>query len=252
MLNFKNIFGLLIWAGVRAIRKDMTAEMRYYQIEDWSKVPWLVHGFGQARFDRRSLETEFPSFIPVEMKQQHSERVIFLEHRPENEIKGDGLITGTRGLLLIVKTADCLPVFLVDRTHQVVAAVHCGWRGTKEKILLLALEIMEKKAGSSPIDLWAGFGPCIEQGCYEVGQEVFEQFHQNGFRVEEIFQPAEKAGHFYLDLRKANLLLLTEEAGLPAKNIFQVDLCTRCQPDLLSYRRDKNNTGRLLNFIGLK
>ncbi|MBC7364492.1 MAG: peptidoglycan editing factor PgeF [Candidatus Aminicenantes bacterium] len=230
----------------------MAAEKRYYQIESWLKIPWLVHGFGQAGFDWDNLVEEFSSFFPVEMKQQHSEQVIFLESRPENEIKGDGLVTGTRGLLLVVKTADCLPVFLVDRTNQLVAAVHCGWRGTKEKILLRALEIMRKKSRSSEAELWAGFGPAIEQRCYEVGREVFEQFRQNGFRVEEIFQPGEKTGHFYLDLRKANLLLLTDEAGLSERNIFQVDLCTRCRSELFSYRRDRDNAGRLLNFIGLK
>lgn len=229
----------------------MEAENKYYQIRLLSSLPWLVHGFGQAGFEANSLKREFPLFSPVEMKQQHSNRVIFLDGKPETEIEADGLVTATPGLLLLVKTADCLPVFLVDPKKHVVAAVHCGWRGTKEKIILRAVEIMQKKAGSDPHELLAGFGPCIERGCYEVGREVFDEFRRNGFKTEEIFQPAEKSGKFYLDLRLANLLLLTREAELSQINISQVEECTFCRKNLHSYRRDRQTQARLFNFIGL-
>lgn len=224
---------------------------KYYRIEAWAAWSWLVHGFGQAGFDLTGLKEEFPSFFPVEMRQQHSDRVVFLPEKPEAEIEADGLVTGTPGLLLLVKTADCLPVFLVDPVRRAVAAVHCGWRGTREKILLRALEVLRDRMGSRPHDILAAFGPCIEQSCYEVGREVHEQFRERGFRTGDIFRPAEQPDKFYLDLRRANYLLLTGEAGVPRANIYQIELCTSCQKNLHSYRRDKKNEARLFNFIGL-
>jgi len=229
----------------------MVTERQYYQIKEWAKLSWLVHGFGKAGFDMVSLKENFPSFSPVEMKQQHSDRVVFLESKPQTEIEGDALVTPSPGLLLLVKTADCLPIFLVDPVRHLVAAVHCGWRGTKEKILLRAVEIMQEKAGSQVSDILASFGPCIEQNCYEVGQEVFASFKKNGFQTDKIFRPAGRPGKFFLDLRKANLLLLTKEAGIPEPNVHQVELCTSCRKDLLSYRRDRQTSARLYNFIGL-
>ncbi len=235
----------------KAIRKDMMERNRFFQIQAWKELSWLVHGFGQAGFDLKHMKEEFVSFFPVEMRQKHSAGVIFLEGRPESDIEADGLVTATPGLLLVVKTADCLPVFLVDRVQKVVAAVHCGWRGTKEKILLRAVEMMREKAGADTHDIMAGFGPCIEQRCYEVGEEVYEQFREKGFRTEDVFRPAGNPGKFLLDLRRANFLLLVEETGIPETSIYQVEMCTRCRNNLHSYRRDKRNEARLYNFVGL-
>lgn len=242
----------MICGSGTAIRKGMVDGKNFFQIKEWTEWSWLIHGFGQAGFDLTCLKREFSLFFPVEMRQEHSARVIFLEGRPESGIEGDGLVTATSGLLLVVKTADCLPVFLVDKLRRVVAAVHCGWRGTKEKILLRAVEMMQEKAGSKSHDIVAGFGPCIEQSCYEVGEDVYEQFLKNGFRIKDILQPAENPGKFYLSLRKANFFLLTEIAGIPRANIYHVELCTSCHENLHSYRRDRNNEARLFNFIGLK
>ncbi|HNT01343.1 MAG TPA: laccase domain-containing protein, partial [Candidatus Saccharicenans sp.] len=67
-----------------------------------------------------------------------------------------------------------------------------------------------------------------------------------------IFLSGDKPGHFYLDLRAANRWLLTRIIGLPAENIYSLELCTFCKPQLLSHRRQPADQTRLINFIGIR
>ncbi len=223
-------------------------------VTQWSGRPWLVHGFGLAGFGLEDLSKDplLSSFRSVVMKQLHSARVFLLDKYPENRLAGDGLVTASAGLLLIIKTADCLPVFLVDPENRVVAAVHCGWRSTLQKILVSACGLMRDKSGSRPENLLAALGPCIEQKCYEVGPEVLEGFSAAGFDTGRIFTPALNKDRFYLDLRGANRLLLADEIGLRPENIYELGACTFCSEDLYSYRRDRQTERRLVNFIGIK
>jgi len=232
----------------------MLAKEKFLTVAQLNRHPWLVHGFGLAGFGLDDLagEPELSSFRAVVMKQLHSDRVFWIDGLPPTKLAGDGLATASAGLLLIIKTADCLPVFLVDRQNRAVAAVHCGWRSTSKKILVSAFALMREKSGSRPENLLAAFGPCIEQKCYEVGPEVVESFSAAGFDTGRIFIPALNKDKFYLDLIAANHLLLTGEIGLPPENIFQVGACTFCSSDLHSYRRDHQTEQRLINFIGLK
>lgn len=227
---------------------------KYISIPGLRNFPWLVHGFGLAGFTLESMkeEGELASFFPVVMKQLHSSRVYYLEEPPRKELAGDGLITTRPGLLLVVKTADCLPVLLLDKDNRAVAAVHCGWRSTLQKILARAVDLLNCQCGSRPERLVAAFGPCIEKRCYEVGQEVLDQFAAAGFETDLIFSPSSGQGRFYLDLREANRLLLMRELGLKPENIILVNYCTFCQPQLYSYRRDRQKDQRLINFIGIK
>lgn len=227
---------------------------QYLSIPELDIFPWLVHGFGLAGFNLEDIHKEpwLASFQPVVMKQLHSARVFWLDRFPESRLAGDGLVTASAGLLLIIKTADCLPVFLVDPENRAVAAVHCGWRSTWQKILVSACGLMKEKFGSRPETLLAGLGPCIERNCYEVGPEVLESFKASGFDTGKIFAPSLNKDKFYLDLREANRLLLVDEVGLKPENIYQVSACTFCSKDLYSYRRDRQTEQRLINFIGIK
>lgn len=232
----------------------MSAPRQYLTVPELSIFPWLVHGFGLAGFGLEDLHKGpgLVSFQPVVMKQLHSARVFWLDKFPEARLAGDGLVTAQPGLMLIVRTADCLPVFLVDPENRVVAAVHCGWRSTWQKILVSACRLMRENFGSRPEGLLAGLGPCIEQKCYEVGPEVLESFKAFGFDTGKIFVPSIKKDKFYLDLKEANRRLLAGEIGLKPENIYEVGACTFCSKDLYSYRRDRQTERRLINFIGIK
>jgi polyphenol oxidase len=240
----------------------------------------LVHGFGRAGWS----EADFLAFAasrdlrPVIMRQLHSDTVHRLTGIPAGKLAGDGLMTDVPGLLLVIRTADCLPVFLVDSKNRAAAAVHCGWRGTEKRILEKAARAMVQAYGSEPREMLAALGPCIGSPCYEVGAEVREGFRRAGFPPAVFIEYQERgtrtasheAGHVpvphparlaeapghpersLLDLRAANVWLLGR-LGLKKKNILDSgSACTHCEPYLLSYRRDPGDSRRMYNFIGFK
>jgi YfiH family protein len=193
------------------------------------------------------------------MHQLHSDIVHSLDEAPGKRLEGDALMTNVPGLLLVIRTADCLPVFLVDEEHRAVAAVHCGWRGTENKILEKAVKAMGEAYGSKPADTLAALGPCIGPACYEVGPEIRDRFLRAGFPASVFaergslpaIQVPNLKGKYLLDLREANIWLLRER-GFKKTNIFNPGpTCTHCEPRLLSYRRNSADPRRMVNFIGL-
>ncbi len=90
--------------------------------------------------------------------------------------EGDALISNQPGVLVAVKTADCVPILLADPVTHSVAAVHAGWRGTAAEILSATLRQMSEKWGTRPADVHAAIGPAIGGCCYEVGADVAQRF----------------------------------------------------------------------------
>jgi YfiH family protein len=164
----------------------------------------------------------------------------------------DALTTKAAGVLLGVKTADCVPVLLADARSGACAAVHAGWRGTLAEIVPRALAAMREEFGTQARDVRASIGPAARACCYEVGAEVIEAFRTKFAYAETLFTHT-REGHALADIQKANCEQLVE-AGVAAERIHTLPLCTICRPDIFfSYRRDKKlsgRTGRLLSVIG--
>jgi len=156
----------------------------------------------------------------------------------------DGLVSSERDIFVAVSVADCLPVFLFDPATMTVAAVHAGWRGTRLGILSNALTILFEDAGTGPENLLAYLGPSAGVCCYEVGEDVAEQFDPAFVRR----QPGSKP---HLDLKAANRAILIG-AGLPDPNIEVSEYCTICNSKLFhSYRREGAHSGRMMGVLGL-
>jgi len=102
--------------------------------------------------------------------------------------EGDALLTDQAGVLLSVRTADCLPLLLVDPKRQAVAAVHAGWRGALGRIIEKTVGEMRRVHGSSPSSLLAVLGPSIRACCYEVGEDVEEAFQGSFPNADEFFR----------------------------------------------------------------
>jgi YfiH family protein len=204
-----------------------------YCVSELRGLDWLLHGFGTRKAD-------IPSFYPnlATLKQVHSDRCVAAEGLTGVLGCGDALLERTPGAVVGVKTADCIPVLLVDERQRAVAAVHAGWRGTVAGIVGAAINAMHKRYGTEPADLHAAIGPGIGECCYEVGPEVAEQFGLEG-RV-------------HLDLASVNRDQLLE-AGLCPERIYLSNLCTMCRPDEFhSFRRDREAAGRLHSFVGIR
>src|SRR5204863_8204656 len=109
------------------------------------------------------------------VKQSHSD-AIHVVHAANDLPPGDGLVTNVPGILLSIKTADCLPVLLADTDHHAVGAFHAGWRGTLARIVEKGVGRMRKEFGSDPAKLLAAIGPGVRACCYAVGSGVRDRF----------------------------------------------------------------------------
>ena len=269
--------------------------------------PWLVHGFstrtgGFSRVyggkglnlgftpkdSKAAVERNREAFLRklgavggkklwplVTLRQIHSDLIHYVIEPPATTLVGDGLIADTPNLLLGIQTADCLPVILVDKKRKAVGVFHAGWRGTIKRIVEKGAGLMRLHFGTLPRDLEAAIGPGIHSCCYEVGEEVRDQFEsqfeyaaglfhevQESDPVREkyplLFLTARAPGHsvlprkIFLDLIEANRRQLLA-IGVPAKNISASPLCTSCNPKLLfSHRADKGTTGRTMGVAGIR
>jgi purine-nucleoside/S-methyl-5'-thioadenosine phosphorylase / adenosine deaminase len=169
-----------------------------------------------------------------------------------DEERCDALTTIAPGILLAVKTADCVPVLLGDRQTGAVAAVHAGWRGTLSGIVGETLERMAAEFGTKAGDVAAAIGPAATSCCYEVGHEVIDAFRDRFGAVDHLFRET-RDGHAMVDLHQANREQLIA-AGVNEAEIYSSGICTMCRTDIFfSYRKEKGpmgRTGRLMSVIG--
>ena len=204
-----------------------------YRVTELEALPWLIHGFGTRLADVPSLFVNIAT-----LRQIHSAVCVTAGGRSGILGEGDALLEDTPASVVAVKTADCIPVLLVDERHRAVAAIHAGWRGTVGAIVASAVGEMRARFGTARSDLHAAIGPGIGKCCYEVGPEVASQFGEEG--------------RARIDLADANRRQLIG-AGVARERIYMSNLCTHCRAeDFHSYRRDKDAAGRSLSFAGIR
>lgn len=165
----------------------------------------------------------------------------------------DGMITQEPGLTLATFYADCVPLYLLDPVKKAIGLSHSGWKGTVAKIGKATIQAMKREYGTNPEDLIVAIGPSICQECYEVSEDVIQEF-QTAFSRElwdGLFYQKEN-GKYQLDLWEANRQIFLE-AGVKPENIAMPNLCTCCNPQLLfSHRASKGKRGNLAAFLALK
>jgi YfiH family protein len=225
---------------------------KFFTIPRLEQIPHLVHGFGIGKWKESDIKEklEGKDFRHLFLNQIHSNIVHFIDRIPSNNLNGDALITGLSHLLLVIKTADCLPVLMVEESQKIIAAVHCGWKGTQKRVIERVLKGMEDHYNIQLNSLLVVLGPSIGPECYEVGKDVRQGFEESGLAL-EIFQPhPTRKDKYFLDLREANLLQLLS-LGVKRENTFNIDFCTYCSDFLPSFRRDGKKAGRMLSFIGM-
>ena len=88
----------------------------------------------------------------------------------------DGLLTNMPGVTLVTFFADCVPLYFVDPKHRAIGLAHSGWRGTVNRMGEKMVAAMKREYGSRPEDLVCCVGPSICSDCYEVGEDVADNF----------------------------------------------------------------------------
>jgi YfiH family protein len=164
----------------------------------------------------------------------------------------DGLVTDVPGVCLVTFYADCVPLYFVDPIRRVIGLSHSGWRGTVSRMGAATIKAMVE-LGSKPEDILAVVGPSICQDCYEVSEDVIEQFRLEFPREkwETLFYQKEN-GKYQLNLWKANEQILLD-AGITKEHLRVTNVCTHCNSEVLfSHRAMGNQRGNLAAFLTLE
>jgi hypothetical protein len=250
------------------------ARVSPWHVPAWHGIPGLVHGFlGRAHalpagsFTLADVRAklvaagETPRSI-FAVRQVHGARVLLLEATQRVAIdwegrvlpaalpEADALVSAAADVILTIRTADCVPIFLVAPEAHAVAAVHAGWKGTLAGVVENTLAALERCSGARPAEIEAALGPAIGGCCYEFGAEHLPRLTAAfGSGVERAWRAgAAERGH--LDLRVLARIAL-EAAGVSPAAISTVGPCTAEHPaELHSYRRDGARAGRQLSYIG--
>ena len=175
-------------------------------------------------------------------EQIHSTEITYI-YTSGDYIGLDGLITDNPEIILLIKVADCVPVYLYEPKSKLIGLVHSGWRGTAGGIVPNAIQLM-REMGVNEKDICVFLGPAIGFCCYEVDREVADNFNKNAKRKLE-------NGKWKVGLRE-HICLQLAKIGIPSSNIMASDICTFQSLDYHSYRRDGEKAGNMYAFMGLK
>ncbi len=204
-----------------------------------SKYPNLIHFFGD-----KSYTPEYKNMIMTQ--QVHGNNVTIIKGSNKKLIKSsDGLVTDQQ-LILGIRTADCLPIFFYDPEKKIIAAVHAGWKGLSMRIIRNTTTAL-RKLGSNQKDLEVAIGPHIQVCCYNVSKDRIEKFKLTDSNYSMYLSQKDK---WYLDLGQIALVQL-KSLGITDANIEISDVCTSCDKNYWSFRRDGDNSRRMINVLGM-
>jgi YfiH family protein len=170
--------------------------------------------------------------------------------RPQSEPhkKADIIITDKPELVLMMRFADCVPIFIYDPVRKAIGIAHAGWLGTSKDVAGTLVRAMSTQFGSKPGDLLAAIGPAICLEHYPVGKEVIDAIEKT-IDADIQYVVKDNNGKKHIDLKKCNALQF-RNAGLI--EIENSEMCTACDFDnWFSHRGGNGKTGRFGAFIKL-
>ena len=186
----------------------------------------------KATFYNKSGNKDIASFTEVaSMNQTHSNVVLEIER--SGVYDADALITTKKNLLLVVSTADCMPVVISDNKR--IGIIHAGWKGVENKIFYNAIKDFDKNK------LKVSIGPHAKACCYEIQDDLSQKFQDYTIEREEKkflneFIKIKKGAH-YANL-SGDIILFCK------KNNIELEIANECtigDKMFHSYRRDKTS-----------
>lgn len=189
-----------------------------------TRFTWQVHGADVLPVDHATIQTTPPPHA-------------------------DGIITNEAQVPLVMRFADCTPVMLYDPVQHAIGIAHAGWKGTVLGAGAATARAMMEHYGSRSADLIAGIGPSIGPCCYEVGSEVVEAIQTAFTSSADLITPPQGARGAHLNLWEANARSLRD---LGLEQIEIAGICTSCNREFYSHRRDQGKTGRFGVLLNLK
>lgn len=181
-------------------------------------------------------------------RQVHSNNIFYLDGVVNGNVnfydETDGLIGG-HGNVLVIKSADCLPVIVYDGVNKRISAVHSGWKGTANSIVKEAITKM-LSLGSKAADLKIYIGPHIQKTSFEVMDDVKNVFEMN-FSYEGIIEKKDET-HYLIDLGRV-VKCDAISMGVKEENIYVSSVDTVADQRFHSYRRDKKDYGLMYTLV---
>lgn len=188
----------------------------------------ISYGFIKDRDARAELEQ-----IEAELKQRFGLNTLWRPHQVhsdtifvDSEGEGDGIII-TKPSIALIRTADCIPVVLFDKTADIAGVFHSGWRGTEQKIVSKGAGMMMELGCR---DISAVIFPAIGLCCFEIGEELHERFEKAEIPISYV------NGKLHADLKTA---VKNELAKAGITDISDNSECTFCTEGYFSYRKNK-------------
>lgn len=217
-----------------------------WRLTGWAPS-WVTAGIVGPPAGRSQLAAHLPTTQGVvQAEQVHGSSIAVIQHAREDTrpVAGcDALVTSSPGIGLVIRTADCLPIFLFDPRRRVVGIAHAGWRGLAAGLPLRLVAAFRHLYHSVPAALRAAIGPAIRSCCYEVGPE-FEARFGSFVQVRDGRRTCDLIGVAIEQLRRAGIL---------TSRILDSGQCTFCSSSpWYSIRRKGQDTGRLLSFIAIR
>ncbi len=185
-----------------------------------------------------SIPFELPEIGAVSLSRQTHSAIVL----PSNQYgkEGDAFIVKT-GEAAGVRTADCVPLILINiKNRQIGAVVHAGWLGACTGVVENTLSELIK-LGQRLEDFVAIVGPSALSCCYEVQDDVASRF-SSGIEMRE--------SRTYLSVSKYLMEVLVL-AGIQRHNIECAEVCTLCSNEFYSHRKSGISAGRFLSFLSL-
>jgi YfiH family protein len=199
--------------------------------------------FGNRHFLLSDFSEHFPEWTPITLHQVHGNSVVEQHALGKKELEADGHFTSKPNLALVIKTADCLPVFIWNRKTKVISGVHAGWRGVENGIITKAIEKISSADERKDLEIW--IGPHITEISFEVGSDVLEQFQASLPKDFSFYE--KRKDKFYIDLQKIAFHQL-ERLGVSKQQVHTLNIDTKTDQDFYSHRR-KAGEGRNYSFI---
>jgi len=180
------------------------------------------------------------------LNQEHTDKVAVYPGSNLNT-PFDAIITQRKGYYLFLKTADCNPILFFDSKSNLIGAIHAGWRGIHQKIITKTMDLAIKKYNLDINTVKFIVGPSIRSCCYEVKEDLVQEFTESFDSTEDFF--TKRLGKIHFDQIEA-IKQEFNTLGVKSQNVEIIDQCTHCSDQYFSFRKNKTKM-RNISFIGM-
>jgi YfiH family protein len=207
--------------------------------------------FGTAAGEFTKIEARFPHFTFHHLRQVHGDALTECAPDPSsNPLPHADAHWATHALHApVIQTADCLPVLVAH--PKFTCAIHAGWRGVQNQIVLKSVRSLITKFGSQDT-LHVGIGPHILKESFEVdlplGQDLESLHRKTGGENSVLSLHPENSTKAHIDL-VAMVYQQLRRVDVAPQQIHPFLVDTKSDSRFASFRRQKSAALRNYSFV---